>query len=47
MSYTIYDNYRYYSILYSTIVTLNTLIVTYVFRLVYNKLYSPGVGMES
>jgi hypothetical protein len=33
----------YYSTLYSTIVTLNTLIVTYVFRLVYNTLYSPGL----
>ena len=32
----------YYSTLYSTIVTLNTLIVTYIFRLVYNTLYSPG-----
>jgi hypothetical protein len=33
----------YYSTLYSTIVTLNTLIVIYVFRLVYNTLYSPGL----
>jgi hypothetical protein len=32
----------YYSTLYSTIVTLNTVIVTYVFTLVYNTLYSPG-----
>jgi hypothetical protein len=32
----------YYSTLYSTIVTLNTVIVTYVFTLVYNTLYIPG-----